>query len=176
MVFLLLYSASDQFYYDWTTLLQYRNYCGSPEFTGPLTRTQATGAYLFSITPKAAPMNTLTQNRGGWPNTNVGASVPASVYYVMMKCRARTASGIINDAYLVLHNIVSGITVQTFEGARAAVGPDGWTDLIVGAQINCSLFVSSTISWSTASDTSPVGAADIEDAMVQIFMTSGQQR
>jgi len=172
----LVYSASDQFFYDWTSLLQYRNYCGSPEFTGPLTRIEASGSYLFSIGGSVAHINTLTQNRGGWSNTNVAATVPAANYFVMFKTRAKTLSGTIPDAYLMLEASVSGVTIKQYKGDKVALNSETFTDLLIGAEINQSLFVSSTIGWYTASDSAMVGTCLFEDSMIQIFMTSGQQR
>lgn len=72
----LLYSAVDEFFFDWQTLIEEAPFCTQPIESGPLSRSRG-GGFIF-IFPAGFPiiMTTLTQNRAGWVTGELFADVP----------------------------------------------------------------------------------------------------
>jgi len=170
----LLYSATDQFFYDWTTLLQYRNYCGTDASTGPLQRNQPVGAGLFNTSRPPLSLPFLIQNRGGWSSTQVAATLPANSYIAIFSLQAKTNFGTITSAYLWLEIHVAGILTDRVESERQTIGPDDWLGFVCNAEFNTKLAFTATLSWGMGSDDAPVGACDIIKASIMVYTVGGQ--
>jgi len=172
----LMYSATDQFFYDWTTLLQYRDYCSSNPSTGPLQRNQPVGSGLFNTSRPSLAFQFLIQNRGGWSSTQVGAVLPANSYVAIFSLEAKTNFGTITNAYLWLELRVAGVLVGSWESPRVTINQDDWTGIICNAEFNSKLAFSSDIAWGMGSDDAPVGACDILKASIIIYTIDGASR
>jgi len=172
----LVYAASDQFFYDWTTLLQQRNYCEAGFDTGPLQRAAATAAGLFNTSRPSLALPTLLQNRGGWATTSTGATLPANSYVCMFSLEAKTNFGSITNAYIWLEIHIAGILTDRYESARQTIEFSDWIGMIVNAEINTKLAFSASLSWGMGSDDAPVGACDVRNAKLSVFAVSGASR
>lgn len=77
----LLYSASDQFFYDWQLLLERSIYCSDKGLAGPLQRSRPGGSNI-GITPGGTitPLPEIKQNRANWTTTSISVSVPFGSY------------------------------------------------------------------------------------------------
>lgn len=72
----LVYSAIDQFFFRWQTLLEKSTFCEQPIESGPLTRERSGGR--VSVLPGGAAIGLpiLLQNRGGWSTNSFSAGLP----------------------------------------------------------------------------------------------------
>lgn len=79
----LLYSATDEFFYDWQTALMNSAYC-TDAARGPFQRSRGGGANV-PILPGggATPLPNLDQNRANWTNGNFSVGLPAGSYTAM---------------------------------------------------------------------------------------------
>jgi len=165
----LLYSASDEFFYNWQTLLERRAYCQAGAGTGPYSRRDTAGPALYSQTPSNLAITILQQNRSAWVGNALGVNVPQGVYNVIFALKALTLGPIIADAYLQITVFMGGVGPFIFKGDKAAINGDEYTDLICNATFDARLFLSADISWQTASDSAPVGAALYADSFVIVW-------
>jgi len=172
----LVYSASDQFFYDWTTLLQYRNYCSANANTGPMQRNAPTAAGLFNTSRPSLALPFLVQNRGGWTSTQVGATLPANSYITIFSLEAKTNFGTITNAYIWMEIHIAGILTDRVESPRVTIGPDDWTGMIANAEFNTKLAFTASLSWGMGSDDAPVGACDVLKASIVVYTVDGQSQ
>lgn len=80
----LIYAATDNFFYDWQTLLEDSGFCKTSDALGPLTLSRGEG--FISIVEGGIPiiMNIDKQNRAGWPHSFIGASLPFGRYSAVL--------------------------------------------------------------------------------------------
>ncbi len=80
----LLYAATDNFFYDWQTLLEDSGYCKTSDALGPLTLSRGPG--FISIVEGGIPiiLNIDDQNRASWSHSSIGASLPFGRYSAVL--------------------------------------------------------------------------------------------
>lgn len=94
----LLYSAGDQFFYDWQLLLERSIFCSDSGLAGPLQRAR-TGGFNIGITPGGTitPLPIIQQNRANWTTTAISVSVPFGSYKCIFAVTVEGPLGGISD-------------------------------------------------------------------------------
>ncbi len=72
----LLYSAVDEFFYNWQTLIEQAPFCTQPIESGPYSRSRGGGFVTINMSGFPIIMTTLTQNRASWVGTTIKLLVP----------------------------------------------------------------------------------------------------
>lgn len=77
----LLWSATEQFFYNWQSMLMQSAFCSTPIDTGPFYRSRAPGLFI-GILPEgsATPLPILQQDRAGWGSGGFSVSLPPGLY------------------------------------------------------------------------------------------------
>jgi len=77
----LLYSGTEQFFYNWQSMLMESPYCTTPVDTGPFYRSRAPGLFI-GILPEgsATPLPILNQDRAGWGSGGFSVSLPPGLF------------------------------------------------------------------------------------------------
>lgn len=126
----LLYSATDQFFYDWQTGIMFNSGCFHPAAQGPLQRHRVGGTNVPILPGGAAtPLPVLDQDRAGWGSNGFSCSLPEGTYQVFWQANVNGPSGGITGARASLRvvNTIHGPTIlgpasDISEGQQATLG------------------------------------------------------
>ena len=152
----LLYSALDDFFYDWQTLIETAPYCTKNDQWGPLSRSRGPG--FITILPGGFPiiMTNVTQNRSGWPTTTISAEIPAATNSVLFAATIGAPPGGITGVYIRI-KVVDGFGTTYFNSDPADIPAKGTRDFIVSADFYIFNIGGGVVSWELVGPAVPAG-------------------
>ena len=112
----LLYSATDQFFANWQSLILKTDYCTFPPSRGPLIRERHNFPQVTSLSGASMSLTTLVENPGGWNNTSQDVLAPPGSYRIILVAQC---AGRLSD----VPNVCAQIRVRTNFGDRTFPGP-----------------------------------------------------
>jgi len=152
----LLYSALDDFFYDWQTLLEQAPYCTTDHLGGPLTRSRGPG--FITILPGGFPiiMTDLDQNRASWVTTTISAIIPTATISALFAAQIGAPPGGITDVFIRL-KVTDGFFTTTYESDKQDI-PEGATkDFIVSTHFFIFSLGGASVSWELVGPAVPAG-------------------
>ena len=126
----LLYAATEQFYYDWQTLLESSRFCDAPLNSGPFSRTDPAGQVLSRPFGQSFGYNELEQNRPGWTNNALSVNIPENTVTIVANLRVKRNFSDLAGVQLGLITTVGTVTKE-FRSDTETIKKDFFTDLIV---------------------------------------------
>jgi len=152
----LIFSAVDQFFYDWQTLLELSDFCNSPIESGPLQLSRGPGFVSIVIGFIPVILNIEPQNRAGWPHSTLSANVPEGVYQASFSLKVfGPVGGASNLKIRIRTPGAFGDDVTESEALQLDAGQEGamsvshsfWYPLIGGG----------AVTWEVGGETIPIG-------------------
>lgn len=166
----LLYSAVDDFFYDWQTLIETAPYCTKNDQWGPLSRARGPG--FITILPGGFPiiMTTLTQNRSGWTTNTISAEVPAAQNSALFAATIGAPPGGITDVFIRL-KVVDGFNTTYFESDKQDIPEKGLRDFVISQDFYVFSIGGAAVSWELVGPAVPAGIY-CDKARVILFRSS----
>lgn len=160
----LLFSAVDQFFSDWQTLLENSDYCVDRGQSGPLTLQRGPGqvSILESFVPVILNIN--AQNRAGWAHSSISAALPFGSFKSFF---ALTVIGPTGDAQTIRIRIKTpgalGSDTTESDNLALPVGEEG--SMVVQHNFTFPLIGGGTITWEVGGVTIPIGIETVKGHM-----------
>jgi len=152
----LLYAATDEFFYDWQTLLNASTFCSQPIFSGPLQRRRGPGN--IPILPGGQPtrMPIAVQDRGAWATSNISADLPQGQFTAIFALTVRGPNNRIEGVHLRFR--VTGI-FGTFllDDDPISIERKEWVDLLFKADFFLFGGAGGAIVWELVGQAVPIG-------------------
>lgn len=164
----LVYGATDDFFYDWLSLLQERQYCSAQLSSGPLQRHSDQQVQNFNVNGVAINLEHLDMNRANWPTNPFSVAVPDGIYQVILAVTAfdQTGSGL-SDCGVRLR-ITGGLGHTFIESSLETIPGGGGIGLIADATIIMTGGPGNAIAWEAWSPTHALGIATISTARLVV--------
>ena len=160
----LLFSAVDQFFSDWQTLLENSDYCVDKGQSGPLTLQRGPGFISILVGFVPVILNITSQNRAGWPHTSLSVSLPHGTFRCFF---ALTVKGPIGGAVNIKIRIRTpgalGSEITESEPIALSHGEEG--DLVVSHEFFNVLVGGGTCHWEIGGETIPAGIESVKGFM-----------
>jgi len=167
---MLLYGASDRFFYNWTYLLKQRRYCTSDPNNGPLQRSLSSDVVLFNIGESPLALPTLIQNRAGWTGNAFGHQLPGSKrYQCILSGEFRSFADQLPNCILRMNFTWLGLTIKVADSEPTTLNSESFTPMMVETTFDASLLVSVNVDWMTTNPLAPVGVADARNCLLTIY-------
>jgi len=161
----MMYSLANQFWWDWASLIEVSDFCQQPIESGPMSRERGEGPIGILAGGSVVPMNTLTQNRAGWPTTGLTVTLPEGRIQMMWGLKIRSRQGTLEGVHLRIST--STILGTVFlRSAEASVNDTDWTDLVLEGSIFVFAFSSGATSWELVGPSVPAGVHCLEGNLV----------
>ena len=167
----LLYSATEDFFQDWQTLIIRSGACGTLPERGPLTR-RTTGqreSMLPGGNPIALPI--VDVNRSGWSTDLLGASLPDGQYMCLITCTFLAPTGGIEGAFVQLRTDIVGIE-QTQKGPENGGEAGQPVDIMGKFFFRIPSLLSGSIVWEIGGPAVPVGV-EVTKAFMSVQRIDG---
>lgn len=152
----LIYAASDQFYYDWQSLLENSNFCSESGLAGITQRSRTGGS--VSILPGGAAISlaTIEQQTGGMTSTAFGIGGDQGEWFAVVGLSVTGPSGGISGVFLRL-NIQSGATNLDAVSDPVDIAEGEKIDLLVDGNFSIAPGRLVTLTWVLVGPAVPVG-------------------
>lgn len=166
----LLYSAMDDFFYDWQTLIESAPYCTKNDEWGPLSRSR-TGGFI-TILPGGFPiiMTNLTQNRSGWPTTTISATIPAAQSQIIFAATIGAPPGGITGVFIRI-KITDGFSDTFYESDKQDIPAHGLRDFVIMQNVFVFSVGGAAVTWELVGPAVPAGIW-CDKARVVMFRSS----
>ena len=163
----LLYAATDNFFYDWQTLLEDSGYCEKPQAAGPLTLTRDGG--FISIVEGGIPviLNAEIQNRATWPHSQLSVALPFGRYTAVF---ALTVIGPLFGAsgiWIQLRSSFLGFD-EISRSELLTVGQGAAGDLTVSHDFAYATIAGGALTWEIGGVSIPIGI-DTRKGFMSVF-------
>lgn len=166
----MFYSAVDNFFYNWSSLLIRRGYCELPALTGPLTLKANPGVQLASASGEPVSLAIEHQNRASWPHSSTAAVLPPGTYVVTWTARLKNN---LNETKfpvrLVLKEGVFPVTLNRIEGEAVSAGPDSEISISVSGVVGSPTFLLNDVWWEIESVGAPLVLLDLLESTLTIW-------
>jgi len=152
----LLYSAVDEFFYDWQTLIEKAPFCEQPKESGPLSRSRGQG--FITILPGGFPiiMTNLTQNRASWVNNTISAEIPQGQISCLFAATIGSPPGGITGVYIRV-KVTDAFRTYFIDSEPSDIPEGGIRDFIVSAQFFVATGGGAAVSWELVGPAVPAG-------------------
>lgn len=160
----LLFSAVDQFFYDWQTLLEESDFCVDRGQSGPLTLQRGPGfvGILESFSPVI--LNIEAQDRAGWPHSSTVVELPFGSFKAFF---ALTVIGPTGDAQTIRIRIRTpgafGADITESDNLALAPGEEG--SMVVQHNFSFPLIGGGSCTWEVGGITVPIGIETVKGHM-----------
>jgi hypothetical protein len=145
----LVTSATDEFFFDWASLLQERDFCSREISSGPFQRSDPTLALDFNVNHPSFPIANLDQNRAGWANDSLSVTVPDGIYTVILSFSAhRTVAGQLTNCAARIHVSAGAQSFDVDSDFQTIPGGGESVDFIATASF-IAHNITQTITWQT---------------------------
>lgn len=160
----LLFSAVDDFFYNWMTLLEKSDFCTQPIESGPLTRSRGPG--FISILPGGAPVGlaTIDQNRGAWATSQITATLPQGLFTCIWALTVIGPANGVDDVRVQLR-ITGNLGPSLVEMDPIDIGPGEQVDLLMIVEFFLFAAGGGSIVWEIAGQAIPVGIESVKGHM-----------
>jgi len=160
----LLYAATDQFFYNWQTLLEKRDFCNRDEQSGPLQLSREGGFISFVVGGVPVILGTQEQNRSSWPHSTIGATLPQGDFAAGFSLTVLAPASGVSNVWIQLKTagLFGG---QTFRSKSLDLGPFEEGSLSVSAHFAYVLSGGGPLSWEIGGNTIPIGIETVKGHM-----------
>lgn len=163
----LIYSATDQAFFDWATLIENTGYCETPIENGPLIRSTGPRNVFPNPGGGSLPLDKLEENPGGWPNTFGTLAWPPGGFKVIFVATAFANFNDYPNVGLRLH-VETPFGTRTFDGSPQNCKKLQPTDLWVDLSWHRAVIGDQTLAWSITGPVIPTGLL-IQNARIIVF-------
>lgn len=152
----LIYGATSDFFYDWTSLLEARNWCKDPTDAGPLSRRSQEGSMVPNENLGGVALPILEQNRSGWSSGSFSCAVPPGHYdaHFAVTIRGPAPGGVEYQAGL---NVSGALIGGSARGGPVRTEKAQPADLVVSTNFFAPTLAGAAIHWGVAGPPVPVG-------------------
>lgn len=160
----LVFSAVDEFFYDWQTLLEQSDYCVDRGQAGPLQLKRGPGFISIVVGFIPVILNIEAQDRAGWPHDSIGAALPLGRYTCLF---ALTVIGPFGGAANLKIRIrtPSSFGDDVTESEALALGEGQEGSMVVSHNFNYPLIGGGTLTWEIGGETIPIGIEAVKGHM-----------
>ena len=160
----LLFSAVDQFFSDWQTLLENSDYCVDRGQQGPLTLQRVGGNSSIVVGFIPVIMNIESQDRAGWPHSSLSATLPRGEYRCVFSMTVIGPIGGVNNVIIRVRTPgAQGADITESDPLALAPGEEG--DLVVSHRFFYPLVGGGTVTWEIGGETIPAGIETVKGFM-----------
>ena len=142
----LMYTAGDQFFYDWQSLLKKSDFCSRPANTGPLSRTDPPSQIGAQPFGQGFGYATLVQNRASWSTQPTRALVPEGNIDIMATLTVQRDFSNLDGVALGIRVSIGG-KISEFMSESVTVTPETPVDLIVNGRVRANVGQTAIIVW-----------------------------
>lgn len=167
----MFYSAVDNFFHNWTSLLVQRGYCSLPALTGPLQRTANPQVQLAGQFGQSISMQNEIQNRASWPSASHAASLPPGTYTALLQMDIQSRSIFtITDIAAQIQEGTHPVGVHTYRGELTTFGPMERKTIFVSATVGSPSFLLNDVWWELYYAHPGAPQFDLHSATISIWM------
>ena len=160
----LIFSAVDEFFYDWQTLLELSDFCTAPIESGPLQLSRGPGFISIVVGFIPVILNINLQNRASWSHSTLSATLPEGVYSSTFALTLKGPVGGVNNLLVRLRTPGAfGDDITVSDPLALAQGEEG--SLIVRHSFWYPLIGGGTITWEIGGETIPAGIEAVKGHM-----------
>lgn len=152
----LIYAASDQFYYDWQSLLENSRFCTQPGVPAIIQRSRTGGSVSILPGGAAISMPSLEQDEGALTSTSFGVGGSSGNFFSVVALTVTGPQGGISGVFLRL-NIQSGATNLDAASGPVSIAEGEQIDLIVDTNFAIPVGKIFTLTWVLVGPGVPVG-------------------
>jgi len=163
----LLFSATDQFFYDWQTLLEQSDYCVDRGQSGPLTLSRVGGFNSLVVGFNVVSLPIESQDRAGWPHTTIVANIPFGSFTAIFACEVVGSTGGLTNLMIRLRTPGS-IGADSTTSDPIAVNGGEVISMFVTHHFTNPTVGGGTLLWEIGGETVPVGIFIVK-AMMSVF-------
>lgn len=167
----MLFSAVDDFFYDWTSLLMSRNFCEARADSGPFQADGENGDTNWSKPGTALSFPEVRQNRSHWGFNGFSCACPGGQYTIIVSCSTTSHGNPAPTAFLQLHALFDGVFNLSFDGDKVPLVPDVSTDVVANFSVDARLAVSVAFDVSTNSVDAPIGTAELSSWQMTVYQS-----
>ena len=160
----LVFSAVDQFFYDWQSLLETSGYCLTSDQLGPLTRGRGPGLVSFLEAGVPVILNNMLQNRASWPTTSLGAALPGGRFVAVFGLTVIAPQSGIPFVWIRLRTD-SAFGPSITRSDVLTLAPFEQADLVVRHEFFHHLVSGGSIVWEVGGSTIPIGIETVKGHM-----------
>lgn len=162
----LLYSATDEFFFDWQTLLEESTFCKQPIISGPMQRSRGPGFISFTVGGATIIMTNALQNRGGWANNVFGVTLPQGSFTAGLGLTVKAPLSGVSPIWIGLR-VVSFFGVTNFRSDNISILPGEEASMSLVARFFLPFSGGGTMTWEVGGSTIPAG---IESVSGHVFV------
>ena len=152
----LLYSAADQFWMDWSMLLEQSDFCDQPIFSGPCSRERGEGQIGILSSGDIVPLPILTQNRAGWITNAFHVELPEGYHRAFFSLSIEGAGSPLNGVFLRFF-INTSLGAFRRSGSPINIGVRERVDISVDADFFIPVGGAGSIAWEIVGPSVPAG-------------------
>jgi len=132
----LLAGATEQFFYNWQSMLMQSTFCENPIRTGPFMRSRQPGLFI-GILPEgsATPLPDLNQDRAGWGSGGFSVDLPPGNYTGIYACSIQAPPGGLSGVHTRIR-IANGILNSLCDGPDSSLAAGEVGDFLVQCNFN----------------------------------------
>ncbi len=160
----LLYSAVDQFFLNWQTLLESSDFCSNPINSGPLQLSRGPGTVSIVASFIPVILNVELQDRAGWPHSTLSAAIPEGVYAASFALTVIGPIGGVTNVKIRLRTPGAfGDDVTESDPLALANGEEG--SMVVRHDFFYPVIGGGTITWEVGGESIPIGIETVKGHM-----------
>jgi len=166
----MFYSAVDNFFMNWSSLLIRRGYCELPALTGPITLKATPSVQVF--TPSGSPCGhgTTVQNRGGWTHSAFAVNLPPGTYTAIWSMTVRNPTDTPKQPVkLTLKEGAMPVAVHSYSGPSEVIGGNTTQTIMASATFGSPTFILNQMWWECETDGSPLVQLDLLESTITIW-------
>jgi hypothetical protein len=142
----LLYSATDEFFLDWMTLIEKTEYCTDPSTGGAFHRSRIGGPTVISPIGSGVSLPNLEFNPRNWITDNFGLRWPAGGFKVVLACKVSARLGVVPDVCAALQ-VVTPFGSRFFYGEKRTCTVHEVTTIMVDLSWHRAAFGMQELKW-----------------------------
>jgi hypothetical protein len=154
----LVYSAIDQFFFRWQTLLEKSTFCEQPIESGPFMRHRVGGRVNIHPAGQAILLGTLDQNRANWPNNAAVVTLPQGFFTAVFGITVTGPQGGITGVKCRLR-IMHFFGTSLLESGEEDIAAGAEASFIAGGDFFLFGVTGGLLSWELVGPAVPVGLA-----------------
>ncbi len=160
----LIFSAVDQFFYDWQTLLENSDFCVDRGQTGPLTLQRGQGFISIVVGFIPVILNIESQDRAGWPHSSLSVALPFGRYRALFGLTVVGPPGGVTNVIIRLRS-EGAFTTDITESDPLALASGEEGDLVAQHDFAFPLVGGGSLTWEIGGETIPAGIEALKGHM-----------
>ena len=166
-----VYSAVDNFYYNWQTMLVQRQFCQGFNGDGPFQRETLEADGLFTATGNPYALLGELQNRAGWSGGAFAVHLPVGRFYGWFTLEAKSIAADLPGCFLEVRVDPAGGIPKVFKSEEMSLNDREWITLTCTFSFDYPFSLDTQVGWYTRSLAAPVGPVHTRNA--KIFIAGG---